>query len=1120
MPIPHSPETLHSTFGYHPLDADVLDFVRAAKVHTLLVVGPDVPDIHDSVGDLRFMVEASVELPIGLYWFAQSGGVNVLLVSEGTSPVDGLITHLDSLHAAQDLVAASQWQEVLWEQAASVPRATFAVGDDVLVVTSGQDSTVKARRFTLGVWLYDLRLDGRRQSLPEDQLSPLPDDDDPASWVAGGAQDLQRFASTLTRAKLQSSLSDTVFSFRATRTLFRPYQFKPVIKLLQTGKSRLLIADEVGLGKTIEAGLIWTELEARRNADRVLVISPSNLVAKWRREMEERFSFILQELDGPGLADFAERALDGRLSRRAAYISSLERLRTWRELEELGAVIPQFDLVIVDEAHYLRNVGTKSNTLGALISELTDNMVFLSATPLNLHSSDLFNLLDLLSPGEFGDPTGLEEQLQPNAVLHRIAHSLNQSSVTSQERLTMLDELERLPFGIPLLDRPELDMLREILAQPELEPGDIVNARRNLADLNALSAVLTRTRKVEVDEDKALREPQLAEVVWTEPEAEFYSEYYRWCQERAEKSGTHIRFSQQMPLRLASACLPAARDKVLSWGADESDPVDEDNSSPASVASTVPPHPELITAAKALGDRDTKLDTLLPIVDQLVSEKRQMLLFTFSRPTLTYLEKHLQSRARVAVLHGGVGHDKRRRIMTDFREGKYDIVLANRVASEGLDFEFCSVVINYDLPWNPMEVEQRIGRIDRIGQKEEKILVINFYNQATIDESIMLKILYRIGLFEKSIGALEPIITSHLSEITGTILDFSLTERQREAKTNSVLQAIEAQAAGLEDLASASSILLAADDVDVRGMEDDLLRTGRYIGPGELVHLLQDWCATAQASGITIAPDGRTMSLRGNPRMAEHLRGVVARGERTTAEVEELITLLQSEIEIVLILDQELARTAGGTLLTSTHPLILGALSVPGFEHTRYACAAITATDNNVPSGTYVVQLGIAQWGGVRPGREIWAEAVTPDGSPAPAAVSEALMAHLAAGTLMPSRGILSPQEELSLVDRTSQLLSRRQVNEAALKDQEAASLLASRRVSLNSQHQRKLRSLDDRIATSKQRNGGQGVRLFEAQKRRAAERLELMLAKLATQTQAGLRLEPLAVCQLEVSHG
>ena len=254
--------------------------------------------------------------------------------------------------------------------------------------------------------------------------------------------------------------------------------------------------------------------------------------------------------------------------------------------------------------------------------------------------------------------------------------------------------------------------------------------------------------------------------------------------------------------------------------------------------------------------------------------------------------------------------------------------------------------------------------------------------------------------------------------------------------------------------------------------------------------------------------------------MAEHLRGVVARGERTTAEVEELITLLQSEIEIVLILDQELARTAGGTLLTSTHPLILGALSVPGFEHTRYACAAITSTDSNVPSGTYFVQLGIAQWGGVRPGREIWAEAVTPDGSPAPAAVSEALMAHLAAGTLMQGRGILSPQDELLLVGRTSQLLSHRQVNEAALKDQEAASLLASRRVSLNSQHQRKLRSLDDRIATSKLRNGGQGVRLFEAQKRRAAERLELMLAKLATQTQAGLRLEPLAVCQLEVGHG
>jgi SNF2-related domain len=160
----------------------------------------------------------------------------------------------------------------------------------------------------------------------------------------------KRFAATLSRAKLLGHFTDTVFSFRATRTIFRPYQFKPVQKLLDTGTLRLLIADEVGLGKTIEAGLVWTEMEARRQADRVLVVCPSMLVGKWRREMEDRFGFILTELDATGLDDLLNRLESGRLPRRAAYISSIQRLRMWDGLEratELGGRVLRGVLPVV-----------------------------------------------------------------------------------------------------------------------------------------------------------------------------------------------------------------------------------------------------------------------------------------------------------------------------------------------------------------------------------------------------------------------------------------------------------------------------------------------------------------------------------------------------------------------------------------------------------------------------------------------------------------------------------------------------------------------------------------------------------------------------------------------------
>src|SRR5690606_8905158 len=102
---------------------------------------------------------------------------------------------------------------------------------------------------------------------------------------------------------------------------------------------------------------------------------------------------------------------------------------------------------------------------------------------------------------------------------------------------------------------------------------------------------------------------------------------------------------------------------------------------------------------------------------------RRAILFTWSKKTLKHLRDAYGDVYRIAVLNGDVKHDQRRRVMKEFREGRYDFLFANRVASEGLDFEFCSAVINYDLPWNPMEIEQRIGRIDRIGQESEKILI-------------------------------------------------------------------------------------------------------------------------------------------------------------------------------------------------------------------------------------------------------------------------------------------------------------------------------------------------------------------------------------------------------------
>jgi superfamily II DNA or RNA helicase len=1015
----------------------------------------------------------------------------------------------------EPLTAAYGWAECLWESATEVPGPRFAVNADVITLGEGQESVVRRRRFVSGAWSYELRIGGRTQHVHESALDDMPESGEPTDWVCAEPSSVERFGATLTRGKLETALTDTVFSFRATRTVFRPYQFKPVLRLLQTGATRVLIADEVGLGKTIEAGLIWTELEARRAADRVLIIAPSSLVGKWQEEMAERFGFSLVELDNPGLNSFLEQHMQDQVPRRVAYVTSLERLRMWPGLENLVDVPPQFDLIVVDEAHAMRNPDTKSHSLGEQINDWADSRVFLTATPVNLGNSDLSSILELLAPEDFNDPHVLELRLEPNAVLHRLEALLLQRGATARDRLDVLKDLQKMKFGQALMSRPGFGSLKQVVAREQLTPADVVEARQHLSELNALSSVITRTRKVEIDEHKALREPRMIEVSWTDDEIEFYTAYVDWCVKRAAAVNMPLHFAMQMPLRLASACLPAARNAVL--GAAEGwKPVDEDAGDRPSVPEGPAPHSELILAASNLQDGvDSKYDRLLPIILELIEQNKQVLLFTFSRPTLAYLRERLSAHARVAVLHGGVPRADRRRVMAEFRRGKFDLLLANRVASEGLDFEFCSAVINYDLPWNPMEVEQRIGRIDRIGQREQKILVINFYNEATIDERILTRVLERIGVFERAIGALEPIIQSQLPALQEAVFDFRLSPAQRQAKADQILTAIEGKRVEAERLVDATSDLLVSNSVDVAGLEGDLVRGGRYVGQVELAHLLHDWATTAKAPGI-VALDDSKVRLHGNVVMSEQLRDVARRGVRMRAELNELAEALRDEVDLTLLLDQEAARVSGGDLLTATHPLVLAAVAVPGHRQARFANIRVRDVEGLAPPGHYAVILALASGSGDRATREIWGAAVDTDGRVAADAVPASLLAALAGGGLQTAESPLDQSDLVGLVDIATDSLHQRHAAEQERRDREADALLEARRISLKEQLERRLDAIDRRMATARSRGRG-GLQMFEGQRRRAMERHHEAMRSLDQGGQQKLSMSWLAACCLEI---
>jgi superfamily II DNA or RNA helicase len=1106
------------SFGYLPNVRELNRVLNRGRFARSLAIDTPIKMTYGVVDECRILWQPPVELPRGVYWFEDiDEGAIVVQVGGGAPPGGATITPLSELTNDHPLLAAWSRVEELWLQAAAVPPPLFDIDDNVVTHPSGIDAVIVGRQFLSGHWSYTVSVDGRRQETSESKLKPRPQLDDPQTWVTGAPAAASRFGATLTRAKLTGKFADTLFSFRATRTIFRPYQFKPVLKLLQTGKARLLIADEVGLGKTIEAGLIWTELEARQEADQVLVVCPSSLVAKWKEEMADRFGFDLIDLDGQGLRTFLQGHRQNRLPHRAAYVCSLQRLRSWDGLDELEDFPPEFDLVIVDEAHAMRNKGNKSYALGTELSDWADNLVFLTATPINLGHADLLNLLELLAPEDYGDLRDLQLRLEPNRIINAVTARLTEGSVDGHQLATELEKLSTTTFGSPITRRPDFLLLTELLRAGELTPRDVVEAKRLLANLNTLSTVITRTRKVEVDERKAKRQERPEPIEWTLAEKKFYDEYLLWCRQRAAEVNAPVYFAMQMPLRLASACLPMARRAVLDpIGFGRITDADSDDT-----ADRLEPHHELIEAARRLPDGvDTKFDKLFGVLEQLHGERKRALVFTFSRPTLAYLSERLGEHFKVAVLHGGVHREQRLRIMADFRAGGYDFLLANRVASEGLDFEFCSAVINYDLPWNPMEIEQRIGRIDRIGQQEEIIWIVNFVNNYTIDERILELLLDRIKIFESSIGALEPIIADHVSQALQAGFDFSLSEKQKNQKIREAELAIEAQRVGLQELSDASGALLVSNDVDVAGLEQQLVSSGRYVGQRELALLIDDWARVEGAPGMEFAPDGRSVELRGNPAMAarvEKLTTSTTSVKRTRGEVGPIAAQLRSEVAIQLVLDQELARTGGRTLFSATSPLVMAATEMPDHHHARFASLQIAAAPDDVMPGTYVVVLAKAE-SGRRGGNEIWGAAVSITGRNAGEGPANAVLSALAQGRL---EDCTQPEiDDISeLAEQAVDQLNLRRSLEQVKRDKEFRALQETRRITLAEQHRRKVATIQKRIDTAASRGRHERtMSLFHSQMRRAQERFRRLVMELENNTELDIRLEPIAACVIEVT--
>lgn len=628
----------------------------------------------------------------------------------------------------------------------------------------------------------------------------------------GRPLDLRR---SLTHVKLSGRLADVIYSMEATNTDFYAYQFKPVVKILESPSNSILIADEVGLGKTIEAGLIWTELRSRFDMRRLVVLCPAALREKWQTELSQKIGVSAVICDAQQTLDLLRS--DDAQAQGFAIICSMQGLRpprVWEDQDESNtgaAKLARYlrsrenedrlvDVLIIDEAHHLRNPETQTNELGHLMRNVAEYCVFLTATPIHNRNDDLFSLLRILDPDTFTRPEVFGQILEANAPLVQARDLVLGQNLDVEELHRLLDAAREHPL---LRSNRQLSLIeKEDLGAERLGRREIRSRLAyRLETVNLLAHVVTRTRKRDVKEWRVVREP-FPEFVNLHPvEEDFYNLVTELVQEYAWQVNANERFLLAQPQRQMTSSMAAA---LRSWqrrrvDLEESEEVggSEDEGNRHMLGPLVS---EIVRRSHAFVDLnrliqvDTKYTRLKNIITSFLHDhpSEKVVVFSAFRPTLIYLGERLESDGISSIqLMGGQRQSKDETIKEFKKPDGPGVLLSSEVGGEGVDLQFSRVVINYDLPWNPMRLEQRIGRIDRLGQDADKVLIWNILYANTIDARIYDRLYDKLDLCRYALGDFEAILGDQIRRLEIDLLSGHLSVEQQNQRIEQTAQALE-----------------------------------------------------------------------------------------------------------------------------------------------------------------------------------------------------------------------------------------------------------------------------------------------------------------------------------------
>jgi ATP-dependent helicase HepA len=654
----------------------------------------------------------------------------------------------------------------------AISRHRFPLGTSLRLLKTGETVIVRAEaRSRESFYAYEVETVAGTRTLDERELFAPPPEPGPLAALKGGKWDPpEHFVLRQEAVMLDlQRRGDALGALLASRVMVKPYQVSIVQRVLAGRSARYVLADEVGLGKTIEAGMILSALAQAGIGKRLLVVAPSHLTLQWLAELYRKFNLRFTLLDGERLE--TEKQRDPTVSpfvRFERILTSLELLaRNDEAVEALCTPEGAPDLVVFDEAHHL--AGAKAFAAAGKLAAASAGVLFLTATPLALDQDEYFGLLQMLEPSAARDAKDFRARLARSGAVAALSRSILGGAKDARTRADALcaqfpgdTKLRTLVDAWSKQARePDRDRLLEHLAEGYTLSTRLLRNRRAAVGGFPQRTLVRHPVKLSADEAKLLREAR----------AEIRAGQGEGTVPTGAVGGSLLRRVESSPAAAAEALQDSKHAPLVA----------------------------LSKLARSLegADKDARYRVLRALLKSIPADEK-VLLFSEARETLAQLATLLERDGVVcAQYHGELSPLDRDRQVARFRDPEGPrLLLSSELGGEGRNFQFCHHLVHYDLPYSPSAVEQRIGRIDRVGQRSDMQIHV-LEAQGSVGARVAALFADAVGVFTQPVGGLDPVLDGVEEELSRLALSGS--DKDWASYTNTLTARIAAARAEIRD---------------------------------------------------------------------------------------------------------------------------------------------------------------------------------------------------------------------------------------------------------------------------------------------------------------------------------